>query len=423
MSVARLMAVIFIFCCSTMAWFVLGASVAQRSGEYDYVLEAEVAMLWGGRHEQGAPQVFIRETDEVTETVQEEGGDGEPVTRRVRKEVQRWRPLALAGSEVDVALNLEHRRKGLLWYDLYAVDFDARYSVVAPMDAAGPLRVSFVFPAPEAIYDGFYLRVDEQQAVASDLESAVVVELEEVVPGATIPISVAYRSRGLDTWTYAFRNAGVGQVHDFALFLTTDFDAVDFLPGTLSPTLREPSMQAGELITWRFENLVTGKRIGVDLPNKLNPGPLTRRVTFFAPVSLLFFLTVMIILGVVQGQSLHPMHYFFIAAAFFSFHLLLAYLVDHISIHVAFVIAAVVSLALVVSYLRIVGGTHFALARAGLAQLVYLVLFNYAFFFRGFTGLAITLGAIVTLFVLMQITAPVDWSEVFGGRRAAEPVA
>ena len=67
------------------------------------------------------------------------------------------------------------------------------------------------------------------------------------------------------------------------------------------------------------------------LPEKLNPGPFAARVTFFAPVSLLFFLAVMVMVGTTSGTSLHPMHYWFIAAAFFAFHLLLAYLVDHVT--------------------------------------------------------------------------------------------
>jgi len=160
------------------------------------------------------------------------------------------------------------------------------------------------------------------------------------------------------------------------------------------------------------------------LGEKLNPGPFAARVTFFAPVGLLFFLTVMVIMGATSGPSLHPMHYWFIAAAFFSFHLLLAYLVDHISVHFAFGVAAAVSLALVVSYLRLVTGMRHALLQAGGAQAVFLVLFSYAFFFEGFTGLTITVGAILTLFVLMQMTAHVPWDDVFlaGARRTSLPV-
>jgi inner membrane protein involved in colicin E2 resistance len=124
---------------------------------------------------------------------------------------------------------------------------------------------------------------------------------------------------------------------------------------------------------------------------------------------------VMVMVGTTSGRSLHPMHYWFIAAAFFAFHLLLAYLVDHVGVHVAFATAALVSLALVVSYLRLVTGMREALLVAGFAQAIFLVLFSYAFFFEGFTGLAITVGAIVTLFVLMQMTARVSWDEVFAG--------
>jgi len=66
-----------------------------------------------------------------------------------------------------------------------------------------------------------------------------------------------------------------------------------------------------------------------------------------------------------------------------------------------------------VSYLRLVVGMRFALRDAGMAQLIYLVLFSYAFFFKGFTGLAVTIGAILTLFVAMQMTGRFNWSEQF----------
>jgi hypothetical protein len=93
---------------------------------------------------------------------------------------------------------------------------------------------------------------------------------------------------------------------------------------------------------------------------------------------------------------------------------MLAYLADHLDIHVSFAIAAVISVALVVSYLRIVSGMRLAIRQAGIAQVVYLVLFSYAFFFEGYTGLTITAGAVLTLFILMQLTARVDWVSAFG---------
>ena len=64
----------------------------------------------------------------------------------------------------------------------------------------------------------------------------------------------------------------------------------------------------------------------------------------------------MLMISTLRRVELHPVNYFFLAAAFFAFHLLLAYLVDHISIHAAFLISSVVSTALMVSYLRLVTG-------------------------------------------------------------------
>jgi inner membrane protein involved in colicin E2 resistance len=107
------------------------------------------------------------------------------------------------------------------------------------------------------------------------------------------------------------------------------------------------------------------------------------------------------------------MNYFFIGAAFFSFHLLLAYLVDHISVDLAFVISSVVSVFLVVSYMRLVVSNKFAFVEVALSQFVYLVLFSYTFFFEQYTGLVITVMSVLTLFIMMQFTGRIDWSEVF----------
>ncbi|HCJ10075.1 MAG TPA: hypothetical protein DHW14_02770 [Clostridiales bacterium] len=90
-------------------------------------------------------------------------------------------------------------------------------------------------------------------------------------------------------------------------------------------------------------------------------------------------------------------------------------MVDHIDVHLAFAAASLVSVALVVSYLRLVVSSRFAFVEAGLAQLLYLVLFSYTHFLEGLTGLTVTVGAILTLFVLMQATAKVDWNRVFAG--------
>ena len=130
----------------------------------------------------------------------------------------------------------------------------------------------------------------------------------------------------------------------------------------------------------------------------------------------------MFIITTMRNINLHPVNYFFLATAFFAFHLLLAYLVDHISIHAAMIIASLVSITLVVSYLRLVVGIRFAALQAGTAQLIYLIVFSYAFFWKGFTGLAITIISVITLFAVMQATGRIRWSDKFAGHDLQKPL-
>jgi hypothetical protein len=406
----RLVAVGFIYSCTAIAWSVLGTSVVQRTGASDERLAQEVARLWGGRHEQPAPRAWLQRPREVQENVNDKDEAGRTIVRSVTKTVIEPVAVPLDSSRITVGLQLDQRRKGLLWYDTYAVAFGGQYRLHNPEDVPRTVVVELPFPSPQAIYDGFSFTVNGQEAPPiSDLGRGASVRAV-LPPGGEAAVAVTYRSRGLGEWMYAF-GPGVGQVRDFQLDMTTDFAAIDFPAGTLSPSSRT-AQDGGWRLSWRFDSLVTGQKIGMDPPDRLNPGPLAARITFFAPVSLLFFMTVMVMLGMLRGRSLHPMNYFFLAAAFFSFHLLLAYLVDHVDLPVAFGAAALTSIFLVVSYLRLVGGMRFALLEAGLAQLVFLVLFSYAFFFEGYAGLNVTLGAVATLFVLMQLTGRVNWEEV-----------
>ena len=274
---------------------------------------------------------------EITETIQEPQPSGPSITRKVTKTITQSTPIPLDSSRISVDLRLQHRQKGLLWYDTYTVTFEGRYVVHNPDAVARVVVARLKFPSSDAPYNQFTLRLNGIEAPpVSNLSEVEVHAL--LAAGAEAPLEVRYSSRGLDEWFYAFAESGVTQVHDLALTMTTDFADVDFPPGTMSPTMARTTT-TGRKLDWKFESLVTGQAIGLDLPDKTNPGPLAARITFFAPVSLLFFTTVLVILGILNDENLHPMNYAFLSAAFFAFHLLLAYLVDHLNIHLSFVLA------------------------------------------------------------------------------------
>jgi inner membrane protein involved in colicin E2 resistance len=393
-------AIIFIFLCTTIAWIILGATIERRTFAAGSGLGPRVASSWGSPQQQVPPVAVIERVvaKQVREVV-----NGQNVARTVEETTVT--PLALERSRVRAGLDLEQRKKGLLWFPTYRVAFRGDYVFRNTTDS-DDVTLRLAFPAADAIYDDLTFIVDGRP-IRTNAVNGVVDASVRVPVGGTVRLETGYRSQGLSTWTYSF-GEGVSQVRDFQLDMQTNFKAIDFPAGTLSPTLKSPTRDGWKL-AWRYNNLVTGSRIGMEMPEKIQPGPLAGRISYFAPVSLLFFFFLMFIITTLRRIQLHPMHYFFLAASFFSFHLLLGYLVDHISIHLALAIASVVSLFLVVSYLRIAIGPRFAFVEAGLTQLVYLVGFSYAFFLDGFTGLAITIGAIVTLFVVMQLTARIDW--------------
>ncbi|MET0584647.1 MAG: hypothetical protein ABW099_07185 [Candidatus Binatia bacterium] len=399
--------IVVIFVCTTVAWSILGTTVFNRTYSSDESLKNRVASIWGAPHVQKPPTATS--TKEVVRKV-EVSENGKNVIRTEKGYVVK--PLALDRSKLTVGLDLEHRQKGLLWYSTYKVAFAGYYMLKNATDEE-MVDVLFTLPTAQASYDEVVFTVDGETVPFVNEKSALRGTVR-IARGHTAVLLVKYRSQGLESWRYHF-GGEVSQVKNFELKMTTNFKDIDFPDNTLSPASKKESKNGWEL-TWESKNLLSGFQIGMVLPEKLQPGPLAGRISYFAPVSLLFFFFLMFIITTLRGIDLHSMNYFFLACAFFAFHLLLAYLVDHISIHAAFVICSIVSMSLVISYLRLVVGMRFAAVEAGLAQLIYLVLFSYAFFFKGFSGLAVTIGAILTLFVVMQLTGRIRWSEKFATR-------
>jgi inner membrane protein involved in colicin E2 resistance len=411
--IKRIAAIVFIFVCTAVAWMILGTSVGVRSRMQDEKLKRVVGQIWGAPQRQQAPEVYFKTTREVEVKTASDG----KTTTETKTETTTHR-LDLQASRIEVNLGLEYRRKGLLWYSTYCVGFSGAYDVLNDTGEAREIRVAFAFPNKQAVYDDFKVTVDGREVRDLRLNEGRVVQKVRLEPGQRVEVAFSYRSQGMDEWWYDF-GTSVSQVKDFALKMSTDFDGFDFPQNGISPTTKQRTGKGWEL-RWAYRNLLSGVQIGIAMPQKLNPGPWVSRVTFSAPVSLFLFFFLLFVITVRTGVKVHPMNFFFLGAAFFSFHLLLAYLADHVSIHAAFLIASAVSIFLVVSYMRVACGTRFALLQVGLSQFVYLVLFSYTFFFEEFTGLSITALCITTLFVVMQYTARVDWEKAFSGKNLDE---
>jgi inner membrane protein involved in colicin E2 resistance len=415
----RISAIVLIFLCTSFAWVILGTTIFYRSDSAGSSLSSRVASTWGAPQEQSPPEIKYVWQEMQTVTADE---DGRKVTHREKREMSKRVPLD--SSNIVANFHVDYRQKGLLWFSTYLVTFKGEHAFRNPTATDQTFEFRLPLPAKEAVYDTLAIELDGKPLPLSFGGNEVTARA--VVPAATQGVlKTSYRSQGQRSWRYRLGTDGqsspetgaarVAQANDFHMLLRTDFSGFDFPDNSLSPTSKRPVANGWEL-QWDYQNMISGFDIALKMPEKLQPGPLAGEISYFASVSLFFFFFMIFILSTLRGIDLHPMNYFFLAGAFFAFHLLLAYLADHISIHLAFVISSLVSIFLVVTYLRLVVNLRFALVDAALSQLIYLVLFSYAFFFEGFTGLAITIGAILTLFVVMQMTGRIRWEEKFAKR-------
>ncbi|QIF05613.1 inner membrane CreD family protein [Roseimicrobium sp. ORNL1] len=383
MTVLRIFTIALITLCTAVAWGILGTTLQVRTQESGSDMGNEVAAVWGASQKQLHPSAFYHAPT----------GNNRKVT------------LQPDSSKITVNLSSEPKKRGLLWHRTYSVQFNAEYQFTNPTPIPQTIYVQYQLPSEEASYTNFVFTLGDESLRRAVPKAGVITEALTVPAKGTAPLKVSYESRGMETWRYAFPDAS--RVQGFELVMQTDFAEINFPNGTGSPTSRD---EIKHVYTWSYPDVLSAPAIGMDMPKVLNAGPVASRIAFFAPVSLVFFFTVLVLMGVVLGINLHPMNYFFLAAGCFAFQLLFAYLVDLVPLHLSFVISAVVSLLLVGGYIMAVGGKKMLMVAVP-AQFAYMVLFSYSFFFDGMTGITITIGAIFTLALLMKFTAKVNWAE------------
>lgn len=387
MKITHLSSIIFIFICTTVAWWLLGGVINHRTNHVAYQTGDSVSGRWGPPLRQNHPAARYTGSDAAKSAVQP------------------------ARSDVKVRLAYQPVKMGLLWHRTYGVAFEGHYLFTNATAITQTFEIDVELPSGNVLLDKINFTLGEgAQARRSTAapEQGVMTDSAQLAPGESLPVTLSYECRGMDLWTYAF--PGSSRIRDFTLTMTTDFEDVNF--PISSPTDRQAVGQGMELV-WRYEDAISPPGVAMEMPRELNAGPVASQISFYAPLSLLLFFGVIMVTALSRGISLHPVNYCFLAAGFFAFPLLFSYMLDVVPVHLSFAIAASLSLVLVCGYLRMAAG-EFLFRVAVVAQSAYMVLFSYSFFFKGLTGLTLTLGGITTLGVLMALTAKVDWSRKLG---------
>src|SRR6185436_1223577 len=95
---------------------------------------------------------------ELVSRNEESTENGKKIVNTIKEEVTTTLPLE--SSAVDVALDLEHRQKGLLWYSTYKVAFAGNYGFRNTSDKEREVSFVLNFPSNKAIYDDLVFTVD-----------------------------------------------------------------------------------------------------------------------------------------------------------------------------------------------------------------------------------------------------------------------
>ena len=388
MKLIRLFLIGLIFTATTFGWWLLSSTIHYRTDYLRRDTGKAVSDVWGPPITQQHP----------SGTLHSASGDASTNVHP-------------SSSKVQVALAYDPKKRGLLWHRTYKADFKGEYAFTNSTAITQTLRVSFALPGADTMCDKFSFQLGEEDEVMRSAmpEQGVMTGSIELAPGASTLLRVSYETRGKDVWHYQFAETG-GRIRDFDLAMETNFQEINF--PISSPTERQQS-KSGWALGWKYPDVIAARGIAMDMPAELQAGPVAQQIALYAPLSLLLFFVVVLITCLVRDIDLHPVNYLFLAAGFFAFPLLFAYMLDVAPVHLSFTVSAGISVVLVGGYLRAAaGGILFLVAFP--AQLAYMVLFSYSFFFKGLTGLTLTVGGIVTLGVLMTLTARVNWSEKLG---------
>ncbi|NRA38455.1 MAG: inner membrane CreD family protein [Planctomycetes bacterium] len=397
MNIKSILAVIFVYLIAVGGWAILGTAMDMRSDTSMCGLDQEVRSLWGAPIIQSGPSFTYQSQDKSFSSI-----------------------LIPLQTRINVDIALEHRRKGLIWYPTFTSVFDSSFVIENGHEHAIPVHFSMPFPVADGTYDAFLVQQDKNTLdLPIDVQKGVIYDFQ-LQPGQKTIITLQYTTRGIHSWSYQI-NKEIGRVKDFSLVMSCDFKNYDYQGGSMSADGVKISDNGVDL-TWITKDRITQQYIGVDMPSKVNPGPLAARMTYFAPVCLIFFFALLAAISTVRQIEIHPMHYFFVACGFFAFHLLFAYMVDLLNVHISFLISTATTLLLVTSYLRTALKGAFPVVISIGGQLFFLVLFSYSFFLNGTTGLVVAIGSVLTLAVMMHLTAHINWKNYFKPIRVRQEI-
>ena len=153
----RIAGIIAIFASTAVAWAILGSTIFYRTYNAESGLSGRVASTWGAPQEQAPPAITREWQEEKTVEVEEKGKKTTHTERQIHSEA-----MKIDSSRVTATLHIDYRKKGLLQFSTYKVDFDGAYTFQNPSSREEDMVFQLPFPAQQAVYDNVQLLLNDK---------------------------------------------------------------------------------------------------------------------------------------------------------------------------------------------------------------------------------------------------------------------
>jgi hypothetical protein len=261
----------------------LRQSVASFQRAHGRVTQANynaVETIWGAEQVQGELNVDVYHDEEITERIESEDPTKPALIRKksVHKSVI-GNPFVAARHEV--ALKQNPRKKGSAFYGGYETDCDFTWKLRNPSGTSQKCTITFPLPASGAMYNGLMATLNGMDVLPEmEIKDSSLVFERNVQPEEAMDFRIAFKSRGLSCWDFQVRESR--EIRDFTLILTLpdlQKSKLNYPEGCMTPTKIEPTRDnQGSVLTYRLDHALTGKGMGIALPQLPQPGATTRAV-------------------------------------------------------------------------------------------------------------------------------------------------
>lgn len=385
-----------------IGWFLLGSRLKTRTDFATYRQLESVMQIWGGNLEQPMPSIRYK-------------GFGSDVASLSAGNIH--------ASDVVVNLQMDYRKKGLVYYTGYNALFTGNYTIKNTDNEK--IYLSFIFPYPmregQGILQDIKLLINnEEDRNGTEYQQNLILWTGLIEPSEAKEMTVMYKARGLNNYIYGFEPGKL--INKFKMKIdVSGASEVDYPVSTMTPTQIQKTPDGITLI-WERNSSQSQLNIGIMLPDRINIARqcevMVKRAPFFY---LLFFLSLWALMRL-SGFSPNLIQFLIISIAYFLFYPLFAYLSMYMPVAPSFGLSFGVIGLLIWNYVRIINKLRIANA-IFIAYTFYLGITSLAALLPAYTGLILVIEGVVLIGVIMQVLSrhkDIKLNDLFGSPGSVE---